>query len=111
MNAEDAIRFLAHEAARCRDRDAHEALCLWLPALCKLLGVRPADDFEALAIQAKAHQDLRALNESPLVEAHCAACDFAEPLPEVRFDKTGQALHWCEHCQTQRYFDRPEVPA
>ena len=49
MTPDDAIRLLAHEAKLCRDRDAHEALCLLLPALTKILYLEPMDDFEAYA--------------------------------------------------------------
>jgi hypothetical protein len=48
MIAEEAVRFLAHEARRCRDRDSHEALCLLLPAMLQLLALEPMNDFEAL---------------------------------------------------------------
>lgn len=125
MTANDALRFLAHEAARCRDRDAHEALCLWLPALCKIIGVKPADDFEALALQETAHRELRAVNESPLVEAHCEICSFAETLPECRFSaghmpgpspnaavlSVDLARAWCDQCQAERHFVREAVTA
>lgn len=61
MIAEEAIRFLAHEAKRCRDKDAAEAICLWLPTMCKLLCLQPMDDFEALdfGVQARAELDLQ----------------------------------------------------
>lgn len=61
MNASDAIRYLAHEAKLCRDRDGHEAFCLLLPGLCKVLDLRPADDFEALDFQKQFHDALRDL--------------------------------------------------
>jgi len=48
MSAEDALRFLAHQARQCRDRDTHEALCLLLPALLSQLNLEPMDGFEAL---------------------------------------------------------------
>ena len=114
MNADDALRFLAHEVKRCTDRDLREAATLWVPALCKVLGLRPADDFEALAIQEQAHRELRALNESPLVEVHCHVCGFADTLPEVRFDPhcpTSGLLSWCAQCQGERCFTREAVPA
>ena len=53
MNAEDAIRFLAHEAAWCRERDEHEALCLLLPALTRALKLRSMEGGEAAAFRAK----------------------------------------------------------
>lgn len=108
MNATDAIRFLAHEAQRCRDRDSHEALCLWLPALCKVLAVRPCDDFEALALQEQAHRELRALNESPLVQCQCETCLAWEALPRIRFNGSLGASYWCERCGGERWFVRRE---
>ena len=62
----DALRFLNHEALLCRDRDAHEALCLLLPALLKVTGLPPMDDYEALAFRIELHEALhqtQALNE------------------------------------------------
>lgn len=115
MNASDAIRFLAHEAQRCRDRDAHEALCLWLPAMCRVFGLKPADDFDALAIQEQLHRELRDLNESYLVEAHCEKCGFAETVPACRFtwqNAMGNAAKiWCDQCHAERFFAREEVTA
>jgi hypothetical protein len=58
MIAEEAIRYLAHEASRCRDRDAHEALCLLLPAMCRLLCVQPMDDFESIGFQLQLKAEL-----------------------------------------------------
>src|SRR5712671_4271902 len=46
--SEKALRFLAHEALRCRDRDTAEALCLLLPALLSELELKPMDQWEAL---------------------------------------------------------------
>ena len=60
MGAGNALRFLAHEAARCHRLsmargadapDAHEMLCLLFPAVLKLQGLEAMDDFEALAFQ------------------------------------------------------------
>jgi len=47
MNATDALKFLAHEAKECRDRDASEAVCLLFPAVLKALHLKPHDHFEA----------------------------------------------------------------
>jgi hypothetical protein len=47
MNAEDALRYLGSESAKCRDKQSHEALCLLLPALLKINGLKPMDIFEA----------------------------------------------------------------
>jgi hypothetical protein len=51
MKPSDALRFLDHEALSCREHDAHEALCLLLPALLKVMELPPMDDFEALAFR------------------------------------------------------------
>ena len=58
MTAEDALRFLDHQAALCRDRDSHEALCLLLPALLKALVLRPMEGHEALAFRRKLKEQL-----------------------------------------------------
>ncbi len=63
MTSERAIRFLAHEASACRDRDAHEALCLLLPALMRVLDLEPMEDSEARAVAFELKQDLIGLNE------------------------------------------------
>jgi len=48
MSAQDALRYLDHQAQRCRDRDSHEALCLLLPSLMRVLDLEPMTSFEAL---------------------------------------------------------------
>lgn len=47
MNPADALRFLEHEASFCRSRDAHEALCLLVPALLRALELEPMNGYEA----------------------------------------------------------------
>lgn len=59
MIAEEAIRYLAHEARQCRDRDTAEALCLLLPSMLQLLGFKPMDNFEALDFHLKMRAELR----------------------------------------------------
>ena len=58
MTAEDTIRFLDHEARGCRDRDSHEAFCLLLPAIVKVLHLEPMDDFEAANFAYKFKREL-----------------------------------------------------
>ena len=58
MTPADAMRFLDHEAVLCRDRDAHEALCLLLPALLKVMELPPMDDYDALAFRIELHNAL-----------------------------------------------------
>lgn len=65
MNAEDAIRYLAHEAERCaglNGRDEREMVVLLLPGLMKACDLPPMDDFEAAAFR----RDFKArLNREP----------------------------------------------
>lgn len=61
MTPADALRYLDHEARLCREHDAHEALCLLLPALMRLLELHAMDDYEALAFRVELHD---ALNEA-----------------------------------------------
>lgn len=60
MTAENTIRFLAHEARACRDRDSHEAFCLLLPAMIKLLDLPAMNDIEAAAFCQQFKKELRA---------------------------------------------------
>ena len=64
----EALRFLDHEAALCRDRDAHEALCLLLPALLKVLELTPMDHYQALAFRIEFHNAL--VHAQPLPKKH-----------------------------------------
>ena len=58
ITAEGAIRFLHHEALRCRDHDDAEAFCLLLPALLRILELQPMDHSEAEAFKAEFRQQL-----------------------------------------------------
>jgi hypothetical protein len=64
MTPPEALRFLHHEALTCRDHDAHEALCLLLPALLKVMELSPMDDFEALAFRVELREALLQLYNS-----------------------------------------------
>ena len=59
MISEEALRFLAHQAKRCRDRDSAESLCLLLPAMMRLLCLEAMDDFEALDFHLQLRTELR----------------------------------------------------
>jgi hypothetical protein len=59
FNSDDALRFAAFEAARCRDIDTHEALCLLFPALMRVLDLPPMDDLEARAFRERLKRALR----------------------------------------------------
>lgn len=75
MIAEEAIRFLDHEAWHCHDKDAHEALCLLLPPMMRLLGLKKMDSFEALDFTIRFREELREqLNPEPVnhVPVHLA---------------------------------------
>lgn len=72
MTTEDAIRYLDHEAAQCRGRDACEAFCLLLPALMKIMGLERMEDVEARAVEYGFKRDLAALaagRPGPIVPA------------------------------------------
>ena len=58
MTPADALRYLDHEARVCRDHDAHEALCLLLPALLKVMDLSSMDDYDALAFRIELHKVL-----------------------------------------------------
>ena len=64
MTPAEALRFLDHEARSCRDHDAHEALCLLLPALLKVMELSAMDDYDALAFRLDLH---KALHQAPAV--------------------------------------------
>lgn len=51
MSADDALRFVAHEASWCRSRDEHEALCLLMPAMLRVMRLPPMEDLEARAFR------------------------------------------------------------
>jgi len=59
LSAENALRFAANQARRCRDRDSAESLCLLFPALLKILNLEPMNDFEALDFRAELRATLR----------------------------------------------------
>lgn len=59
MDAETALRFLAYEAQRCRDRDGHEMHVLLYPAMLRVLDLQPMDTVEAAAARCEFNQSLR----------------------------------------------------
>jgi hypothetical protein len=72
MTAQDSIRFLNHQAAECRGRDAGEALCLLLPAIMRILELDPMDDVEAAAFRQGFRRDLAALPDGLIARAVAA---------------------------------------
>jgi hypothetical protein len=59
MNPTDAMRWLAFEAKRCRDRDSSEALCLLFPAILQALDLAPMEEAEARAFRERVKESLR----------------------------------------------------
>jgi hypothetical protein len=59
MTPERAIRFLHHEAARCRDHDDAEAFCLLLPAMLRILDLPPMNHSEAEAFKNEFRHELQ----------------------------------------------------
>lgn len=57
---EDCLRWLAHEARDCRDRDQSEAICLLLPPLMRFLALPDMDDLEARAFRERLRRALTA---------------------------------------------------
>jgi hypothetical protein len=103
MTAANAIRFLHSEAAKCRDRDACEALCLLLPALLKVFNLDPMEDVEAAAFRYQFREELHrvsafqdATDRSDARPVHLAqsmrqtAADERNRTPNLR--RPGQAL-------------------
>jgi hypothetical protein len=43
----NSLRFLADQSTLCRDRDAHEALCLLVPSLMRVLQLTPMNGYES----------------------------------------------------------------
>lgn len=107
MNPTEALRYLAHEANRCRrgDRDTAEAICLLLPALCRVFNLKPLDDFAALEFHLALREELQRLESVPLVEAHCSGCGNAEAIRADLF-AAGPARSFCDFCQRESAFDR-----
>ena len=105
MTLQNALRFLDHEARRCRDRDAHEALCLLLPAILKTLRLEPMDDFQALDFQLKFRAALKETVEpgNYVIEAACVDCGAGAGLRIAEFED-GAARTWCERCGRETVF-------
>ena len=59
MTAEDALRFVAYESTWCRNRDAHEALCLLLPSVLRALSLPPMNGYEADAFRRELKEQLK----------------------------------------------------
>jgi hypothetical protein len=67
VTIESALRFLEHEAQRCReliptDRDAHEMFCLLLPSLRSAFQLEPMEGLEARAFRQELKEKLNQKN-------------------------------------------------
>lgn len=109
MTAIDCLRYLAHEGRRCREHDVAEAICLLLPAMCRVLAIKPMDDFQSLEFHVSFREELARVNSIPLVEAACAGCGHAEALREDLFSP-GPARGFCDICQREQTFQRSTTP-
>jgi len=58
MISDDALRWLAFEAQRCRDRDSCEALCLLFPPMLRAMNLPPMEELEARAFYERVKQML-----------------------------------------------------
>lgn len=76
MTSANAIRYLAHEAARCHKltltnqpdaRDAHSMLCLLFPSVLEALELQPMDDFEIRAFRFEFQETLKRHREIKLL--------------------------------------------
>lgn len=46
IGPEECLRFIASQAAFCRQKETHEALCILVPALMKMTGLIPMNGYE-----------------------------------------------------------------
>lgn len=79
MTAEDALRFLAHEALECRQisarmthreaRDVLEMHALLYPSVLRALSLAPMEDHEARVFNYELQQEFRRLREPMLTGA------------------------------------------
>ena len=59
LDLADVLRYLAHEAQRCRDRDEHEMHVLLYPSMLRVTDLKPMTDVEAAAFTVRFHEALR----------------------------------------------------
>lgn len=110
MSTTEALRYLAHEGRRCRDKDTAEAICLLLPAMCCVFAVKPMDDFQALEFHVAFREELARVKNIPLAEARCEQCGQAEAVRSDLFHDL-RARTWCDFCQREMWFARNGVAA
>lgn len=84
MTIHNAIRFLHYEAAKCRDRDTCEALCLLLPPLLKLLELDAMEEVEAAAFRYRFKLELEKLPFQDATDRANARPAFYSCPPEIR---------------------------
>lgn len=83
MTHANAIRFLQYEAARCRERDDGEALCLLLPALCRIFDLEPMEEVEAAAFKHEFREILLSLPFQDAADREAQAHPAAVTLRQV----------------------------
>jgi hypothetical protein len=90
MTAANAIRFLHSEAAKCRDRDACEALCLLMPALLKVFDLDPMEDVEAAAFRYQFREELHRVStfQDATDRADARPAFLAQPMQQTAPDET-----------------------
>jgi hypothetical protein len=59
VNAEQALQLLDNQAKWCRSKEDHEMLCLLLPALLRVLNLKPIDDFQAKQLRDELRRSLK----------------------------------------------------
>lgn len=101
MTAYNAIRFLQFEAAKCRDRDACEALCLLLPVMVRVFDLEPMEDVEAAAFR---YQFKQALQKLPFQDEADRACArpavLAQPMHPDPADEANDVRGPSRNCAT-----------
>ena len=100
LNAQEALRFLAHEASD--GNFTSERLKVLLPSLCKLLGVEAMDGNESTDFLWALQTELLKRDKVPAVPCHCQICDNTRELVlPGNMDVT-----FCEVCQRETLFIR-----
>ena len=85
MTTDNAIRFLHFEAAKCRDRDTCEALCLLLPPLLKILRLDAMEEVEAAAFRYRLKQEIEKLPyQDDTDRADARSAFLAQPMQSSR---------------------------
>ena len=93
MTVHNAIRWLHFEAAKCRDRDSHEAFSLLMPPLLKVLGLDPMEEVEAAAFRYRFKQELARLPFEDEADREASRSAFlAQPMQPGAGNETSKEL-------------------